>query len=516
MLFNSSEFIFCFLPVTIIGFYLLLRLGASNARYIWLTLCSLFFYGWWNPWYLVLIVMSMLFNYAVGWQLLRIRRYRRRLLIFGIAVNMASIGYFKYTCFFVSNVNRFVSDPWTIPEILLPLGISFFTFQQITYLIDSYRNQTREYNFVHYCLFVTFFPQLIAGPIVHHREMLPQFARNMHHGQLTRNLIVGMGMFTIGLFKKIALADNLSDVANPIFAQVHIGHDIDFVMGWLAALSYTFQLYFDFSGYSDMAVGLGFCFGIRLPANFNSPYKAQSIMEFWRRWHITLSRFLRDYLYIPLGGRHKCRILQFLSILVTMFLGGLWHGAGWTFVLWGILHGMYLCTNHGWHHFKRTIGITSTRRHSMWSFCARVLTFVSVSIGWVLFRSESLNDALAVLKGMAGLNGCQIPLVWVKNWPALAEHLDAGYWTRISRVKMSSDTPLIFWSFVICFLLPNTLQLFRMYRPYLDAPGYRIKQERPRWLLWKPNVAWAVILAYMLLYSIIRLNRVSEFLYFNF
>ena len=349
MLFNSYEFIFLFLPIVLLGFHLIGKQGHHRVAIAWLVGASLFFYGWWNPAYLLLMLFSVLFNYSVGVSLSNTsgrKLLSKTILTIGVSVNLAILGYFKYANFFVDNLNALSGTNLILNEVILPLAISFFTFQQIAYLVDAYRGKTKEYNFLHYCLFVTFFPQLIAGPIVHHKEMLPQFAKDAVYKLRSKHLAIGITIFALGLFKKVVLADGVSVYATPVFNAAEAGVMLTFFEAWGGALAYTFQLYFDFSGYSDMAIGIARMFGIRLPLNFNSPYKATSIIDFWRRWHITLSRFLRDYLYIPLGGSRKGRVRRYINLMTTMILGGLWHGAGWTFLLWGALHGFYLMINH--------------------------------------------------------------------------------------------------------------------------------------------------------------------------
>ncbi|MDA1086051.1 MAG: MBOAT family protein [Verrucomicrobia bacterium] len=516
MLFNTFEFIFWFFPITLAVYLCLQQFNNRELRYAWLAVASLFFYAWWNPQYLILIAVSMLFNYGMGRLMLKEKWRTRRMLALGIGVNLLTIGYYKYAGFFIENTNALLNGGWRVPDILLPLGISFFTFQQITYLVDSYRHETKEYNFIHYCLFVSFFPQLIAGPIVHHREMLPQFERMApRKKQILRNLIVGLSIFALGLFKKSILADNLALIANPVFQSAELGRPIDFLSGWMGALGYTFQLYFDFSGYSDMAIGLGRCFGIRLPVNFNSPYKSRSIVEFWRRWHMTLSRFLREYLYFPLGGSRKGRLFRYRNLMITMLLGGLWHGAGWTFVIWGGLHGLYICINHGWHHLKPKWGLLSDT-NAAWKILAQSITFLAVVISWVLFRAESLDGALAVLNGMIGSNGMIIPKEWIAGSPALSEWLSGAEWAQIRKVRVSGDIRLILCAFLLCFLAPNSMQLFRSCRPYMHTAGYKVEAGRPRWFQWAPSPVWACFIAVILLYCLVRLNRVSEFIYFNF
>ncbi len=343
MLFNSAVFIFAFLPFVVLFYYFLNRKFTAEISFAFLVLASLFFYGWWNPVYLLLLSASIIGNFYIG--KLIYRRKKKILLVFGIVLNLASIAYYKYAGFLVFNFAYLTGSNITIDKIVLPLAISFFTFQQIAYLVDVWKAKAKEYNFIHYCLFVTFFPQLIAGPIVHHSEMLPQFEKN-ELKRIQDNLAIGISIFAIGLFKKTVIADNLAVYANPIFQQADSGVGVDFFSAWLGTLAYSLQLYFDFSGYSDMAIGLARMFGIILPLNFYSPYKAFSIVEFWRRWHITLSRFLRDYVYIPMGGNQHGRTKKYIFLMSTMLLGGLWHGAGWNFVIWGGLHGLYLIVNH--------------------------------------------------------------------------------------------------------------------------------------------------------------------------
>ena len=346
MLFNSYTFIFAFLPITLLVFYRIGGRGHHRVAIGWLVATSLFFYGWWAPRYVWLIVTSVLVNYALG-VVLATRAAsqdgpRKRLLAVGVSANLGLLAYFKYANFFVDNVRHLFHIDVEIGQIVLPLAISFFTFQQIAYLVDAHRRLTREYNFLHYCLFVTFFPQLIAGPIVHHGEMLPQFGKETTYRLNRTNLEVGVTFFLMGLFKKVVIADGIARYGTPVFDAAQAGLTIDFWQAWAGALAYTFQIYFDFSGYSDMAIGIARMFGIKLPLNFHSPYKATSVIEFWRRWHMTLSRFLRDYLYIPLGGNRKGPGRRHANLMVTMLLGGLWHGAGWTFMYWGGLHGLYL------------------------------------------------------------------------------------------------------------------------------------------------------------------------------
>ena len=332
MLFNSFEFIFAFLPVVVLLVWAFGRFASFQAVVAVLVAASLFFYGWWNPVYLLIIVLSMVINYQLGKRLSK--RKEKPLLYVGVLLNLFSLGYFKYTDFVLDNVNLLLESPIPLPNVVLPLAISFFTFQQVAYLVDSFRGETVEKHPLDYALFVTFFPQLIAGPIVHHKEMLPQFAKG--HASITaKNMGIGLSIFAMGLFKKAVIADGIAGYANIAFVTVDTGGTLDFFAAWAGALAYTFQLYFDFSGYSDMAIGLARMFGIVLPLNFYSPYKAVNISEFWRRWHMTLSRFLRDYLYIALGGNRNGNLNRYRNLFLTMVLGGIWHGAGWNFLIWG-------------------------------------------------------------------------------------------------------------------------------------------------------------------------------------
>jgi len=361
VLFNSLEFIFWFLPATLAGFFLLGYLGQYNLAAIFMTLASLFFYAWWNPPYVLLILISIGVNYALGSALgageqdNNIAR-RKLLLAVGIAINIFLLGYYKYANFFADSVNAALSTDWNFGNIVLPLGISFFTFQQIGYLVDAYRGETKGYTIINYGLFVSFFPQLIAGPIVHHKDVMEQFGDKKIYRISWENIAIGLTIFIIGLSKKILIADTVAQYATPVFNAVAEGGSISFYEAWAGALFYTFQLYFDFSGYSDMAIGIARLFGIRLPINFDSPYKAASITDFWRRWHITLSNFLRDYLYIHLGGSRKGELRRNANLIITMLLGGLWHGAGLTFIIWGGLHGLYLAINHQWRSLRQRIG----------------------------------------------------------------------------------------------------------------------------------------------------------------
>src|ERR1700709_176948 len=345
MLCSSYAFLFQFLPVVALA-YAVARRVSPRCGILALAFSSLIFYGAWKPIYLLLLVASIGFNFWLGLKMEDPLR-RRHIGTLGVTINLAALCYFKYINFLFDSLTTLTGAPLPFVNIILPLGISFFTFQQIAYLVDVMRGARVERDIVSYTLFVSFFPHLIAGPLVHHAEMIPQFKR----GRTGRSAVLaarGLAIFAAGLFKKVVIADNLAQFVTPVFAHLDAGGGVTTQWAWLSTLAYTLQIYFDFSGYSDMAIGLALLFGIRLPVNFRSPYKATSIIEFWRHWHITLSRFLRDYLYIPLGGNRLGEQRRYLNLLVTMLLGGLWHGAGWNYLIWGGLHGIYLSINHLW------------------------------------------------------------------------------------------------------------------------------------------------------------------------
>ncbi len=400
MLFNSYEFIFIFLPITFFIYFYLNHKRLTEVSKGFLLFSSLFFYSWWNITYLPIILSSLLFNYIVGNSLNNDDGYykfsKKSILIFGIISNIALLSYFKYTDFMIDNFNLLTDANVPTLDLALPLAISFFTFQQISYLVDSYRRETKEYDFLNYALFVTFFPQLIAGPIVHHKEMMPQFMKIRNKVKNYKNIAMGLFIFSIGLFKKVVIADTFVIWAINGF---DVATTLNIFEAWATSLSYTFQLYFDFSGYTDMAIGLALLFNIKLPINFNSPYKATNIQDFWRRWHITLSRFLKDYIYIPLGGNRKGNFRIYNNLLATFIIGGIWHGAGWTFVFWGFLHGIALVVHRIW----QNIGF------QLYSIIAWFITFNFINIAWVFFRAKEWDDAIKILTGMFNISQITLP-----------------------------------------------------------------------------------------------------------
>ena len=492
MLFNSYTFITVFLPITWLTFFLAARYKKTDVSVGILVVASLVFYSYWNPKFVLLILFSITFNYLCGRSLEKTEGLRAKtFLILGIVVDLGLIGYFKYSNFFLENISHLAGRSFQYRDIFLPLGISFFTFQQIAYLVDCYKGLTKENRFVHYALFVAFFPQLIAGPIVHHADIIPQFKKKRTYLINYENIAFGLCFFSLGLFKKTVIADSFS-------GWVAEGFDsnaaLTFLEAWGATLSYTFQIYFDFSGYSDMAIGLGYFFNIKLPANFNSPYKATSIIDFWRRWHMTLSAFMRDYLYIPLGGSRRGGLRRFLNLLVVMFLGGLWHGASWTFVFWGCLHGFFMCINLLFRRIFQRINYTLP------SAAAWCMTFLSVAFAWVFFRAESFSRALDICKGMLGLNGV---VVRSKHLPeSIASILHKlniqTVWTGKWHLDPPEQRNMLIVAFVICLFLPN------------------VREWANQTVSARPRLRAAAFVGCVLFMAFIFTGRVAEFLYFQF
>jgi D-alanyl-lipoteichoic acid acyltransferase DltB (MBOAT superfamily) len=475
MLFNSYSFIFLFLPVALIGYFALGRLG-QVAPVVWLALASLAFYSVSSWPFVLLLLASIAFNYGVGWLLIAralSATGRFTVLTVGVAGDLLALGYFKYAGFLVANVDAIFSTSFTV-DVLLPVGISFYTFTQIAFLVDAYRGQVARYALPHYALFVTYFPHLIAGPILHHKDMIPQFERAEAKRPDPHLILCGLIIFAIGLFKKTCLADGIQPLVGPAFGA----NTPSFDQAWIGALAYTFQLYFDFSGYSDMAIGISLMFGIFLPLNFNSPYKATSIIDFWRRWHMTLSQFLRDYLYIPLGGNRRGPVMRYVNLMLTMLLGGLWHGAAWTFVAWGALHGAYLCINHAWTRFGPRLSSPAATGAGF------VLTFLCVVVAWVFFRADSLSSALYVLSRMAD------PTLLVFG---RAEILNVG---------------LIAIYAGIAWFAPNTQAVMGY-----DHENRTVGQGLGAWL---HRPAFVYTTAAMLALGILGIQQHSEFIYFRF
>jgi alginate O-acetyltransferase complex protein AlgI len=456
------------------------------AATAWLVFASLFFYGWWNVKYVALIVGSIIFNFAVGTGLRTAvtgdatSAQRKSILVFGIVLDLVLLGYFKYMDFFITNVNTLSGWHLELQKIILPLGISFFTFTQIAFLVDSYYGKVKEYDFLRYSLFVTFFPHLLAGPIIHHKEMMPQFASLRNRVLSYRNLSLGLYLFFIGLFKKIVIADQLSPIANFGFDKMS---SLTLIEAWVTSLSYTIQLYFDFSAYTDMALGASLMFNIRLPFNFNSPYKATDIADFWRRWHMTLSRFLRDYVYIPLGGNRAGDVRTYGNLMATFVVGGIWHGAGWTFVFWGFLHGAGTVIHRIWQKLN-------IRMHRV---LAWFLTFNFVNIAWVFFRAKTWDDAIKVLAGMFGMNGVK-------------------FWNSFKKIGFLKEKGITFGPMAYDIVNKRALELTILLLIIIVTARNSdeiMQRFKPSW----KTALFAIIVS---AYALLSMNKVTEFLYFNF
>ncbi len=479
MLFNSLSFIIGFFPSVIFVYYWLIRLRLITGAKIWLIIASCYFYSFGYIYYLPLLLFSMCFNFSIGTILSKKNCHlnKKAFLIFGIIANILLLAYFKYTNFIIDNLNVLYGLTIKNQNIALPLAISFFTFQQIGYLCDSYKGLTKKYDFLNYSLFVTFFPQLIAGPIVAHYEIIPQFTNTRNWIKNYRHIFMGLCLFLIGLFKKVIIADYFANYASLGFDKIS---NLTMIGGWFTSLSYTIQIYFDFSGYCDMAMGLAKMFNITLPINFNSPYKALNIQDFWRRWHITLSRFLRDYLYIPLGGNRKGYLRSLANVFLVFLIGGLWHGAAWTFVVWGALHGLANIFWRLWHKTGKSLN----------KWIAWFITFNFINITWIFFRAKSFNDAIKVIKAMFNFNS-------LKNLPAFS----AKYYLNGFNTHSDSLIKLII-VLVFCLVLPNSLSIIKK---------IRINST-------KQSVLWGLVTALTLLILLVKIIIIpyTEFIYFNF
>lgn len=528
MLFNSIDFIYIFLPITLFIFWILASFKKNihnSVIIVFFILASLIFYSYWSFAFAFLMLLSVVVNWIIGEVIVKNPSpypIKPISIVIGLVFNLSLLGYFKYANFVVDNLNYLGFSFSRFESLILPIGISFYTFTQIGYLVDLYRNSdNKNYPFLKYLLFIIFFPQLIAGPILCHSELIPQF-RGLNWRFDSRNLILGMTVFSVGLFKKLVVADTIARWATPVFELADSGVLISFFIAWQGAIAYTLQLYFDFSAYSDMAIGLGKMFNIKLPINFFSPYKALSIVEFWRRWHITLSRFLRDYLYISLGGNRKGEARKYVNLLIVMTLGGFWHGASWNFILWGGLHGFYLCINHGWKKLSKRLAISTVshlNRLGSWG-----LTFLAVVVGWVIFRAETFAGAVNILKGMAGLQGIFIPEIYETKLGVIGRLISSlGIKFDASIVEQASVFSGLKGSVTILVLLFLTLSLPNIYQLMANEPLaldiYKNLRHYPRsWFVWQSNAAFSVATAILFVVSISMLFTVkdSEFLYFQF
>ena len=515
MLFSTYTFLVFFLPIVLTGFFLL---GRFNWRWstAWLTISSLVFYAWWkpdsnhpwNPWFVLLIILSCGANFMCGNAIAKSTspRKRKTLVTLGVTANILLLIYYKYLGIFSVWSNAVTGWPEEVTVLVMPLAVSFFTFLQIAFLVDVYRGDKTGYNFADYLLFVTFFPHLVAGPLVHHRELISQFTPRIVKFS-SRCFAIGLTLLAIGLFKKVIIADNLAGTATPIFQFAADGSGA-LTMGeaWVGALAYTFQIYFDFSGYSDMAIGISYLFGLKLPLNFNSPYKASSIIDFWRRWHMTLSRFLRDYLYIPLGGNRKGPSRRYVNLMITMLLGGLWHGAGITFVLWGILHGLYLCVNNAWIALRKKLGLRPLPK-----FIAITITFIAVVFAWVPFRAGNFE--------LASSGNAKLAWATTANfYHAMVIPQDGPLWTPLNGeniLKFKRAIRPVAYAIIIAFFLPNTQQFLGRFSPHF-RDKYESRSPRRRWWGWRPNPLNAAFAFILFLLVTIEINRGGEFIYFQF
>ena len=544
MLFNSAEFLFGFVPVALLGFWLLGRYSRVSAIR-WLIVASLVFYGWWRPLNVLIIGPSILLNFALARVLQRLAqneasaRGSKLILILGIVLNIGFLGVFKYTDFIAGSINDVFGANLLLQHIILPLGISFITFQKIAFLIDVQAGRVKTFSFQDYCTFVLFFPQLIAGPIVHYREMMPQFQTASCRFD-KENFAVGLTLLLFGLFKKVVLADQMAPLVTPIYEHAASGASISFFTAWMAAIGFTLQIYFDFSGYTDMALGLARFFGIKLPPNFNSPLRAPSIIDFWLRWHMTLTRFLTAYLYNPLvltltrrrlaKGRpgfagSNATIGAFVSLLMvptilTMFISGLWHGAGYGFVIWGLLNGIYITINHGWRLFA--VRLWSNRRsyNRFMHPVGQLVTFLTVAATMIFFRAPTMASAMDLVKGVFGLNGFGLPQDLFGRLGPLAGILhrvgvtpEAG-----SAADFIGAGKWICLLLVIALALPNTLQILKQYEPALGVkPGStNFPSVKLRFLEWSPSVPWAVAVSVIGAIAFVAIGGPSEFLYWQF
>jgi alginate O-acetyltransferase complex protein AlgI len=520
VLFSSYIFIFGFLPLALVATYLAGWRMQPLAK-LALTLLSLGFYAWWRPAHLPLLLFSIIFNYAVGGIIQKAHeRQRDRAvklwLIFGLIVDVGLLGYFKYANFLADNLSGLFGLESSLPPIILPLAISFFTFQKVAYLIDSARGDARKMSLLDFSLFAAFFPQLIAGPIVHYKEVVPQIQSSRFGKLIWRNMLIGLAIFAIGLFKKVVIADTLAVEANALYAAGQQAHDFTFGSGWMAALLFTFQLYFDFSGYSDMAIGLARMFGVKLPLNFHSPLRAASVIDYWRRWHMTLQRFIVAYIFQPLSvplnrfaaekgldGWSAFGVAVAIPTFITFVVVGIWHGAGWTFVTFGVMHAVYICLNEAWRERRKQLrkklrkaGRTLGEPRLVERYGYHAITLVAVIYANVMFRAATVPDAVDVWWGMTGLRGLDFSLPMEISWGV--------YLTLLL-------------SIAIAFLAPNTQQIMGRFDPAYNWREWRdVDLPRFHWT-WKPDTKGLIFIAVILLAGVLLIQRGRAiFLYFNF
>jgi len=484
LLFNSYQFIFIFLPITFGVYFLLNARGYLLSSKIWIILSSLFFYSWWNINYLPLIVLSILVNFTISQALMQDPKHKKLFLLGGLGFNIGLLGYFKYMDFFILNFNWGFGADVSLLHLALPLAISFYTLQQIAYLVDSYGGLVKEKNFLDYTIFVTFFPQLIAGPIVHHKEMMPQFASLGNKTLNYDNISKGLFIFSLGLFKKVAIADTFASWANAGYAHADV---LNVLEAWITSLSYTFQLYFDFSGYTDMAIGAALLFNIKLPQNFNSPYKSTGLIEFWQRWHMTLTRFITTYIYKPfLKSMGKVSFEKaMLATVFTMLVAGIWHGAAWTFVIFGILHGVGIAVNHYWKKSKIHLPV----------WLAWFITFNFLNLSFVIFRAENIETLLSMFSSMFGANGLILSEKYFSFLSAFEGNIFVFSHVYPHIEGNSLTTVSIILAMIIVLVFKNSTQFLNEF------------VSTNRSLLFG---------MFLFLIATSFMSRISEFLYFNF
>jgi len=506
MLFHETIFIFLFLPIVVPIYLLLKKYDFIQSSIILLSLASIFFYSYWEIKYVPLLIISIIYNFVIGNHLIQNKQKSNLILYIGILTNLLLLVFYKYSPMIISNYN-FISEKnisFEYPE--LPLGISFFTFLQIAYIVDCSKGKVCDTSFSSYFLFVSFFPHLIAGPLVHHKDLIPQFTNKLN--KVVENLSVGTLIFGIGLFKKLILSEQVADWSDEMFGSVENGIMPSMIFAWIGAVSFALLIYFDFSAYSDMAIGLSKMIGIKLPENFNSPYKSTNIIDFWKRWHITLSSFLKKYLYFPLGGNRKGIYRKYQNILIVMILAGLWHGADWTFVLWGGMHGFLILINHYWREIKL---FEMNKFFSLW------ITFLTVTLAWVPFRASSIEGTLNIYKGMFGGFGLVIPQHYQNFFSEKFNNLLIDFGVQFSAVHgFGGKTQILTLLFLLFFVMkfPNTQQIFQSFEPTLNSRSEKIHSI----FLWKPSFLNTMILGFTGTYLLLLViqGKSGEFIYFQF
>ncbi|MGK7884102.1 MAG: MBOAT family protein [Crocosphaera sp.] len=540
MLYNSYEFIFLFLPITLIIFYQLGQRNYQKIALVWIIVASFFFYARWNPAYLMFLLGSLVVNYSLGRTInskfqtklsKNLMINERVFLILGIVFNLGLLAYFKYANFFIESLNGLVGSNWTLKNLILPLGISFITFEQIAYLVDTYKGKIKDHDLIHYCLFISFFPQLISGPIVRYKELAPQLKSPKIFRFDYEDFSVGLTIFSIGLFKKVIIADNLTPHISLIYGAINQDVNLSFVEAWTGILAHTLRLYFDFSGYSDMAIGVARMFGIKLPLNFDSPYKTTNISQFWSHWHMTLTRFFRDYLYLPLSRWLKTwplgkgQIAQQRATALNTFIGlsvtGLWHGAGWNFLAWGSLHGIYFIVYQQWRDFLKSKG-NNLKDSPWWSqLIGWFLTFFAWMFALVLTRTENIHQTSSMWGSMLGFNGISLPTSLENNFSFLRNFgfnfsgLIPNFYVNPSEIIL-----LIAILLLIVLFTPNTQQWMGQYKPAVDYYAGRIKGQWKaniwKQLQWKPSSIFAFISSFLLIISLFSLYQEQPFIYFQY